>query len=289
MTFKHLPERLRKALQEDGAFNDVTTRLLKKNKSQEPIKGEIIAKANGVFCGGFLAPLVMRQLSPSARVQILKKEGSWVKKGTPVVRIKAPLGAVLAGERLILNLVCHLSGVASLTRRFVDEIKGTSAQVVDTRKTTPLWRDLEKYAVTCGGGHNHRFALDDAVLIKDNHLKLLAKEGRPVAEILKKRLPRNKIQFVAMEATNYAEVWDAIKAKVDIILLDNMPIEKIKGSVVFIQAARRATGSEKPFIEITGGINLSNIRQAAQTGVDRISIGAITHSAPAMDFSLEVN
>jgi nicotinate-nucleotide pyrophosphorylase (carboxylating) len=288
MAFKNLSQRLRRALKEDGAFKDVTTRLLKKKKATGLIEGEIVAKAPGVFCGGFLAQNVMRLLSPSSRIQILKKDGSVVKKGMVVARIRAPLAPVLAGERLILNLICHLSGVATLTRKFVDTVKGTPALIVDTRKTTPLWRDLEKYAVVCGGGHNHRFALDDAVLLKDNHLKLLAKEGRPVGEILKKRLSRNKVQFIAMEATNYAEVWDAIKAKVDIILLDNMPIDQINGSVVFIQAARRATQRETPLIEVTGGINLSNIRKVAEAGVDRISIGAITHSAPALDFSLEV-
>lgn len=291
MATSNLSSRIDFALREDAAFSDITTRAIP-GVQKSILNAKLIAKANGVICGTQLIPLIFKKLDRRARVQIVKRDGSLVKPGQTVANVRVSAPALLAGERLMLNLVCHLSGIATLAQRYVQAVKGTSAKILDTRKTTPLWRDLEKYAVKCGGGENHRFSLGDAILVKDNHIQFLKERGLQAADVYGvdagKSGKNKKIQFVAIEATTHREVWEAIKCRPDIILLDNMPMSRIKSSIVFIKAAREALHSSRPLIEVSGGVTLAKVRKLAELGVDRISVGALTHSAPALDLSLEV-
>lgn len=290
MKFPNLDQRLRLALEEDGAFQDVTTRFLP-DLSGSRSRARFEAKADGVFCGGSIIARVFRQLDPRARVQILKKDGQFVRKGTILARVYGRSGALFSGERVALNLIGRMSGVATHTRRFRDALKNLPVSILDTRKTTPLWRDLERYAVTSGGGANHRFNLADAILVKDNHIAYLDQKKKPVSRVYSSealKAMRKRLKFVAIEATNTKQVWEAIKARADIILLDNMAENQIKGAMVFIRAARKALNLKTPLAEISGGIRLANIQKFAKLGIDRISIGALTHSAPALDISMEV-
>ncbi len=288
MSFPSLSARLTLALREDGAFNDVTTKLLKTYGDQS-LSAILVAKAPGVFCGGFLAKSVFSQLDRRAKVSLLIKDGAAVRPGMKIARIRAKAKALLSGERVFLNLAGRLSGISTLTNHFVQAVKGTGACILDTRKTTPLWRDLEKHAVYCGGGGNHRMSLSDAVLIKDNHRQILQrKKVSPGDHFSARAIRRSGIDFVEMEADSVADVWDAIRADVDTVLLDNMPVKLLKESIALIRAARQARGTPLPLIEVSGGVTLKNVRQLAALGVDRISVGALTHSAPALDLSLEV-
>lgn len=291
MKLPNLIQRLRWALEEDMVNFDVTTRAIPGVHASK-LEAVLMAKASGVLSGVFLAPLIYKHLDKGAHVRFLKKDGDHVKPGDRVAVIRCSASALLGGERTLLNLLCHLSGIATLTRQYVQAVKGTSAKIVDTRKTTPLWRDLEKFAVVCGGGANHRFSLGDAVLVKDNHQQLLRDKKMSVESLYgidsKTRRQSQKLLFVAIEATTLAEVWEAILARPDIILLDNMPLNRLKASIEFIQAAREALKSSKPFIEVSGGVTIEKAKIFANLGVDRISVGALTHSAPTLDFSLEV-
>lgn len=283
MKFSHLPRRLKEALREDGAFDDITTQLL--GFGSTVLQADLMAKKQGVFCGGFLMRPIFEQLAKKVQIRQFLADGKKVQPGTRIAHLRGPARALLAGERVFLNLACHLSGISTLTRRFVDEVRGTKAQILDTRKTTPLWRDLEKYAVLCGGGTNHRMSLSDAILIKDNHRQLLKRAGRRLAI---RRPIGKKATFLEIEAANLPEVWDAIMAKADAVLLDNMPVKLIKESIALIRSAQKAQKKAFPQIEISGGVTLQNVRGLARLGVDRISVGALTHSAPALDLSLEV-
>jgi len=275
MNFPSISTRLRAALREDGAFNDVTTRLLG-SRARKSVRAEIVAKQQGVFCGSFLLKPLFQQLGSPVRTKILVKDGQAVRPAMRVATIIGPAQTVLAGERVFLNLAGHLSGVATLTRQFVQAVRGTNAKIVDTRKTMPLWRDLEKFAVKCGGGTNHRFSLADAILWKDNHWQLLNGQLKPPKK-------RGKLKFIEIEAASLPQVHAALMAQADIVLLDNMPVKLLKESIQLIRTAKR-----RPSIEVSGGVGLKNVRQIAQLGVDRISVGAITHSAPSLDISLEV-
>jgi nicotinate-nucleotide pyrophosphorylase (carboxylating) len=229
-------------------------------------------------------------LDKKSKVHIIVQDGKKFKKGQVLATLHGSVASVLGAERLILNLLTHLSGVATLTNSYVKKIKGTGAGIYDTRKTTPLWRDLEKYAVVCGGGKNHRFSLKDAILVKDNQHMILSDLKLSYEKVFnpeKLKKIRKNLKFIAFEAVDYRQVWQAIKCQADLILLDNMAPNQIKGSLVLIRAAREALGTKKPLVEISGGVNLKNVRSLAQLGVDRISVGAITHSAPAIDLSLE--
>ena len=290
MPYLNLKQRLWWALQEDKVGSDFTTLAIPGVRNSQ-LEAILVAKGEGVLSGAFLAPLIYTHLDKRSKIKLLKKDGAQVKPGLPVARIKCSAAALLSGERTFLNLLCRLSGIATTTRKFVEAVKGTSAKILDTRKTTPLWRDLEKYAVVCGGGTNHRFSLEDAILVKDNHQQLLREKKMSVEFIYgvqSKIRKSKKISFVAVEAATIPEVWEAIKARPDIILLDNMPLNRLKASIEFIQAAREALKSHLPLIEVSGGVNLKNVKELAHLGVDRISVGALTHSAPTLDFSLEV-
>ena len=270
-------EIIRAALREDlGTRGDVTTRFFVPNGAR--LRGKIIAKAPGVVCGVDVARQVFLAVSPSCRVQVKTQDGRPVKPGQAVMDV-AGGPKILTAERTALNFLQHLSGVATLTARYVRETAGTKAKILDTRKTLPGWRELEKYAVRCGGGKNHRMGLYDAVLLKDNHWSLNRHIRDAVAQV-RRRYPKMTIEI---EAANLGQVERALEAGANIILLDNM-------APALIRRAIRAIRKQKPstLVEISGGVNLKNVRALARLGPDRISIGRITHSAPALDMSLEI-
>jgi nicotinate-nucleotide pyrophosphorylase (carboxylating) len=194
-----------------------------------------------------------------------------------IARIQGDGRSILKGERVALNFLQHLSGIATLSARFVEAVRGTKATILDTRKTTPGLRSLEKHAVRMGGGRNHRMNLSDGILIKDNHLALVG-DLKAAVQQTRKKLPRGF--KVEVETTNLTEVEDALAAKADIILLDNMTIPQLKEAALLING--------QAWTEASGGINLNNVREIAATGIDYISIGALTHSAPAVDINIEI-
>jgi nicotinate-nucleotide pyrophosphorylase (carboxylating) len=231
----------------------------------------IVVKEPGVVCGLKAAAAVFESLG--ARLEPLVADGDRVEPG-PVARVEGPARPVLTGERLALNLLGRLSGIATLTRRYVDAVEGTGATILDTRKTTPGLRELEKEAVRCGGGTNHRIGLDDGVLIKDNHLRLASSIADAVRRARSTGLP------VEVECDTLDQVGEALAAGADRILLDNMSLDELSAAVSL--AAGRTE------LEASGGVSLDTVRAIAETGVDFISVGALTHSAPALDVSLEV-
>ena len=270
---------IREALREDIGSGDVTSRALLPG----PLRGRglIVAKQRGVVCGTAIAGEVFRRVNRRLRVRILKRDGQRAGKGTRILSVQGPVGSILAGERVALNFLQRLSGIATLTSKFVRAVRGTRARILDTRKTTPGWREIEKYAVKSGGGTNHRLRLDDLVLIKDNHLMSLKKEKNPIAMSVtraRKKFPRLRVE---VECNRLSQVRQAAAADADVILLDNMTPVQMRASVRL--AGKRAK------LEASGGVTLRNVRRIAKTGVDFISVGALTHSAPAMDFSLEVS
>ena len=240
-----------------------------------------MAKAEGVLAGLPMAEAVFKAVDPSLAWRPLAAEGARLSPGQAVAEVEGPLAAILRAERVALNYLTHLSGVATATARLVEAIAGTSCRLRDTRKTTPGLRTLEKYAVRVGGGENHRFTLADAVLIKDNHLAALRARGLGIADAV--RLAREAAppeMRVQIEVTSVEEAREALAAGAHELLLDNMPPEEMR------QVVELAKG--KAVLEASGGITLANARRVAETGVDYISVGAITHSAPALDLSLEI-
>jgi nicotinate-nucleotide pyrophosphorylase (carboxylating) len=267
------------ALEEDGARDDVTTRALVPPDQRG--SATLLVKADGVLCGLPVVAATFAALDPSIRVEACVAEGARVAAGDVVARVEGPLAPMLSGERVALNLLQRLSGVATLTRRVVDTVAGLDVRIVDTRKTTPGLRALERYAVRAGGGHNHRFSLGDAVLIKDNHLAAARARGLTLGDtVAQARAGAPAGMRIEVEVTRVEEAREAVVAGADAILLDNMPPEEMRLAVQEI--AGRAV------VEASGGITLENVRAVAEVGVDVISLGALTHSAPALDLSLEV-
>ncbi|MBI4358602.1 MAG: nicotinate-nucleotide diphosphorylase [Candidatus Omnitrophica bacterium] len=337
MSMLKISNRLRslihQALHEDLGKGDITTNVF----IPAALRGEafIKAKAEGVLCGGFVVREVFRAVDPHLKVLEKMKDGARVSKGQIVLVIRGRVVSILKAERVALNFLSHLSGIATLTRIFVLKAKGTRAKIYDTRKTTPLWRELEKCAVKTGGGENHRFGLWDEVLVKDNHWRamrrllekthcryfkerlvgagLVPAHGRPFAKILAKSVRTNLAAFclpeqqkllcgtaplcggqgaplqkrrripVEVEVESLAELVHLLEADVrlDRILLDNFAVSDLKKAVLLV---RKANPEIK--LEASGGITLKNVKAVAQTGVHRISIGALTHSASSLDFSL---
>ncbi len=270
---------IRLALEEDDFENDITGIALVSPDKQGA--GLIIAKEEGILACVSIIPPIFHTVDHSLKVNLLEKEGRKVKQGDIIAEIRGSLRSILAAERTALNFLSRLSGIATQTARYVDSIKGTKAVVRDTRKTLPGMRLLEKYAVTVGGGENHRLNLADGILIKDNHIASLQKDGITLTEIINKaRQNSSKKTIIEIEVNTVEEAAEALQADVDIIMLDNMSIEEMK-TVVAMSGGRIK-------LEASGGITLDNIREVALSGVDYISIGALTHSAKALDFSLEV-
>jgi nicotinate-nucleotide pyrophosphorylase (carboxylating) len=273
-----LRQLVKAALAEDLGSGDVTT--LATVPEAARARALVIAREPLVVAGLELVEAVFRELSAETAALRLAHDGQHLKQGQTLLRVAGPARAILSAERVALNFVQRLSGVATLTARFVEAVKGTKAQILDTRKTTPGWRRLEKYAVACGGGANHRFGLFDMVLIKDNHLAALRNERpNPIAAAVwsaRAEYPKLKIE---VECDTLEQVQQAIAAGADILLLDNMPLEKLREAVRLVNH-RRLT-------EASGGVTLDTVRAIAETGVDLISVGALTHSARAVDIALD--
>ncbi|MGC8763817.1 MAG: carboxylating nicotinate-nucleotide diphosphorylase [Acidobacteriota bacterium] len=265
---------LRAALREDAPLGDRTSEVLGLSGRA---RGSFVARQEGVLCGLFLARRTFELLEPSAAFEALSEEGGWLAAGTPFARVEASLPALLLGERLALNLLQHLSGIATFTRACVEEVAGTGARILDTRKTTPGLRALEKYAVRTGGGQNHRMGLSDGILIKDNHLAGFASLGEAVRWA---RQRAGHLLKVEVEVRSLAEFQEAVEAGADLVLLDNMSLEEMAEAV-----RRRPAGL---LLEASGGMRPGRLRAVAETGVDFISVGALTHSAPALDLALEI-
>ncbi len=268
------------ALEEDGAHDDVTTRALV--APDQWGAGVIIAKDDGIIAGLPVAAAAMTALDEEVAFDTLVADGDRVSAGARLVEIEGNLASLLIAERVALNFLQRLSGVATLTREFVDAVVGTKAIILDTRKTTPGLRQLERYAVRCGGGQNHRFNLASGVLIKDNHIAAVRSRGiDDLSDVV--TLARNIVPHtmkIEIEVTNLAMLKEALEGGADIILLDNMTVDEIRACVEL--SAGRA------LVEASGGITLDNVRAIAATGVDYISVGRLTHSAPSLDISLDV-
>jgi nicotinate-nucleotide pyrophosphorylase (carboxylating) len=257
-------------LAEDVGDGDLTTEHL--IPAETSCEAALLVKEPGVVCGLEVAEAAFPQVSFDALVA----DGDVVQGGTEVALLSGPARPILTGERTALNLLGRLSGIATLTRRFVDAIEGTGAEILDTRKTTPGLRALEKYAVRCGGGRNHRFGLDDGILVKDNHLRA-AGGVRPAVELLRAAgtgLP------IEVEAETLDDVREAVAAGAEQILLDNMSPALMREAVELVDG--------KATLEASGGVTLDTVREIAETGVDFISVGALTHSARSLDVSLEI-
>ncbi|MDE1889117.1 MAG: carboxylating nicotinate-nucleotide diphosphorylase [Planctomycetota bacterium] len=284
------------ALQEDIGTGDITTETLIPDNLI--VEGTFIAKECGIVAGLPVVEYFFSKLDKNIFYKRWIKEGDSVNKSEPIAAIHGTARTLLSGERIALNFLQRLSGIATLTAQFVDRIKPLKTSIMDTRKTIPGWRYLEKYAVAVGGGVNHRMGLYDQVLVKDNHLdiiknKLLFDASSHASAIEKAVLAlRQKIKksiLIEVETRTLGEVADALKAGADIILFDNMNIRQLKEAVTAVNDWKSARNTPLPLTEASGNVTLENVRLVAQTGVDRISAGAITHSAKALDISLEIS
>ena len=249
----------------------------------------VVARSAGVIAGLPAVELVFAQLSKEFRIKRLVQDGALVDANTVVATVAGPMNLLLSGERTALNFLQHLSGIATLTHRYVDAIAGLPAKILDTRKTIPGWRLLAKYAVRQGGGHNHRVGLYDGVLIKDNHLAFaLSRFRQSIPLIIQNARKQPRISKlaetlpIAIEVDTLEQCEDALAGRPDIVLLDNMSAEMMREAV-----ERRNLMARGVLLEASGGVNLQTVRAIAETGVDRISIGALTHSAPALDIALD--
>jgi nicotinate-nucleotide pyrophosphorylase (carboxylating) len=282
-------ELIEAAKREDLGGADVTTELMPQR--DEPSRFALVARQVGVFCGCEVAAAVLHAFDSSLRLAWVEECDDGVAIGAPgttIATIEGPLGSVLSAERTLLNFLQRLCGVATLTRAYVDAVQGTGAKILDTRKTVPGWRVLDKYAVRCGGGKNHRGGLFDAVLIKDNHLAGVEPGRLPAAVFdMLNRMNAKGIapDFVEVEADSLAQVEALLSVLgIDIVLLDNFTPDELRQAV----ALRDDLGLKgKVQLEASGGITLETVRAVAEAGVERISVGAITHSAPALDLALE--
>jgi len=268
-----------RALAEDLALGDPTTQALVPPDLQG--QGSLLVKAPGVLAGMEVAALVFHRVDPGAELEVLVRDGAAVQPGTVTGVVKGRVASLLQAERTALNLLTRLSGIATETSRYVQAVAGTGCTIVDTRKTAPGLRSLDKYAVRVGGGRNHRYHLGDGILIKDNHLQALKLQGLSLAQgIARLRAGAHHLLKIEVEVKDLGEARQAVAAGAEAIMLDNMGLEEMA------RVVRKFKG--KVLIEASGGINLSNVRQVAETGVDLISVGALTHSPRALDISLEL-
>jgi nicotinate-nucleotide pyrophosphorylase (carboxylating) len=266
---------LERALAEDLGAGDVTSAAVLARDSTLEVFVE--ARQELVVCGLFIAEAVFERLDPRLRITCCEPEGTVVAAGQKLLEISGDAGAILSAERTALNFLGRMCGVATWTRRHVEAVSGTRAAIVDTRKTLPGFRALDKYAVAVGGGTNHRFGLFDAILIKDNHVAAAGGVGAAVKAARTNGAPHLSVQA---EVESLAQALEAVEAGADLLLLDNQTPEELRRYVA-------ALGERIP-LEATGGIHLGNVREVAETGVARISLGALTHSAPTADVALEV-
>ncbi|MDR3253451.1 MAG: carboxylating nicotinate-nucleotide diphosphorylase [Endomicrobium sp.] len=268
------------ALEEDNVFNDVTTKeFIPKDKQSKAV---LIANQSGVICGVELFVKVFKTIDKRCKVFLKAKDCAHVNQGDKILEITGPAYAILSAERTALNFLQYMSGIATLTNKFVTAINNSKAKIYDTRKTVPGYRELAKYAVKCGGGTNHRMSLADMALIKDNHLKFTKDL---TVEINKFRKKYKNIP-VEIECENIGHVKQALDAKADVIMLDNTTLKNTKKLINVIR--KNSTKEYKPEIEISGGVNLKTVKEFAKLDVDRISIGMLTHSSAALDTTLEI-
>ncbi|HET9684415.1 MAG TPA: carboxylating nicotinate-nucleotide diphosphorylase [Gemmatimonadaceae bacterium] len=270
-----LTQCVKAALDEDGAFNDLTT--IATVVSDRHARARLVSRATGVLCGVPLAVEAFCQLDDKITIRVDHEDGSRLEPGSSVLYLSGHARALLAAERVALNFMQRLSGIASLTARYVEAVHGTRARILDTRKTTPGWRLLEKYAVRAGGGVNHRMNLSSAVLIKDNHLA--AVDGDVGVAVRRARDIAPAGTKVEVECDNIDQVRAALNAGVDIIMLDNMTPAQMAACVGLVDG--------RVITEASGGVSLETVRAIAETGVDWISVGALTHSAPSLDLALD--
>jgi nicotinate-nucleotide pyrophosphorylase (carboxylating) len=265
---------VREALEEDGAFNDLTT--IATVVSERRARAALVARESGVICGVALAVTAFRALDPKVAIRIDAEDGTRVAADSSVLFVNGNARALLSGERVALNFLQRLSGIASLTAQFVAAVEGTGAKILDTRKTTPGWRQLEKYAVRAGGGYNHRLDLASAFLIKDNHLSSLDGDIAMAVNRAHELAPGVKVE---VECDTVEQVERALAVGADIIMLDNMSLEDMRYAVKHVR--------KRAILEASGGVSLTTVRGIAETGADWISVGALTHSAPALDLGLD--
>jgi len=266
---------IEQALLEDIGTGDITTESI--IPSNLKAKGIMKTSEEGVVAGLDIACLVFQKLDSEIIFQEKTKDGTKVARGKELAEITGPARTILKGERVALNFLQRMSGIATITSKFCQEVKDFPVRIVDTRKTTPGLRILEKYAVRMGGGYNHRFGLYDAILIKDNHIAIAGGIKSAVNSVRKQISHTVKIE---VEVENLSQLQEALKVQVDIIMLDNMDLETMKEAVKMVKG--------KALIEASGGITLEKVRKIAQTGVDSISIGALTHSAKSLNISMEI-
>ena len=268
------------ALAEDAPWGDITSEAL--IPAEATATAELVAREPGVFSGGDVFAAAFRLTDPTTEIEVRVTDGTAFAPGDVLAVASGPARAVLTAERIGLNFVQRLSGVATLTAAYVAAVEGTGARIVDTRKTTPGLRAFERHAVRSGGGHNHRFSLSDAVMAKDNHLAVLTRAGLSVTEALreaKTRLPHT--MHIEVEVDRLDQLDAVLAAGVGTIMLDNFSLEDLRAGVAHI--AGRAT------VEASGGVSLDTVRAIAETGVDVISVGALTHSARALDLGLDID
>lgn len=272
-------EIIKLALKEDIGSGDITTKLTVLPKQK--IKARIIAKEKGIVCGLALAGLVFKAVDKNIHFKSATSNGKMIKKGQVLVRLEGNARSILKAERVALNFLSHLSGVATLTNRYVQKVKPYKVKIMDTRKTIPGLRSLEKCAVRCGGGVNHRLGLWDQVLIKDNHLAVVSRKSSVVSlkNLLKEIRKNTRGRKIEIEVKNIREFREALKARPDIIMLDNFSVANIRKAVKVKHKTVK--------LEASGGISLQNVRRIAATGVERISVGELTHSASALDIALD--
>ncbi|MEI8380730.1 MAG: carboxylating nicotinate-nucleotide diphosphorylase [Planctomycetota bacterium] len=243
---------------------------------------QVVARTHGILAGSPIGRMVFARLDPTVQWDAHRRDGDSVEPGEAVATVAGPLASLLTGERTMLNFMTHLSGIASLTRRFADAVRGTRAVVLDTRKTLPGWRVLEKYAVRCGGGTNHRMGLYDGVLIKDNHLAAWTESDSIAHAVVTARQRSPQGVSIEVEVDSVAQLRDALQGKPDIVLLDNMDLQTLRESV-----SVRNEYAPEVLLEASGGVTLATVAEIAQTGVERISVGGLTHSAPALDLAFD--
>jgi len=279
-------EAIDRALAEDLGKGDVTTEALIPNDQQG--RGFIVARKEGILAGINIAKQVFHRVDPELKVELLIADGARVKPGSRIATVSGSIASIIKGERVALNFLQRLSGIASETNCYVEMVKGLPVRIIDTRKTTPGLRWLEKYAVRAGGGENHRMDLADGILIKDNHLVALRSQGLTIKEAVAKAKgnaaqrpgTQHSERGVEVEVATVSEALEAVEAGADIVMLDNMNLEDMRKAVEAIHG--------RALIEASGGITRDNVRAVAETGVDFISAGALTHSAVALDISLEL-
>lgn len=271
----YVDDLIKSALKEDINYIDITTDNLIPQEQED--EARFLAKAEGVLCGIDVAIRVFTLIQPDFQYEVFIKDGEYVKKGDIIATVKGKTRTILKGERTALNLLQHMSGIATMTNKIVKIVEGTNASIADTRKTLPGLRPIQKYAVTVGGGKNHRYNLSDAAMLKDNHVDA---GGGITGAVKKLRSKLGHMAKVELEVRNLDELREALSVDVDVIMLDNMDNETMKKAVEITNG--------KALLEASGGITEETIRGVAETGVDIISIGALTHSVKAFDISLKI-